>query len=205
VLKFRRLLRIILPVLAVAVAIPSPAHAQFSAGYKFLEAVRKKKGDEVNEALGAPGTNIVNTKDITSGETALHIVTNRRDLTWMSFLLAKEANPNLRDAHGATPLQMAANIGFAEGVDLLISKGARVDEPNNTGETPLISAVHRRDIAVMRALLKAGANPDRSDNSGRTARDYALLEGRSGPLIGEIETNAKPRAARAASTYGPSF
>ena len=206
-LRFRQLRTIILSGLALALVVPAPAQAQFSASYKFLEAVRKKDGNVVNEALGLPGSNIVNTRDITSGESALHIVTNRRDLTWMSFLLAKGANPNIRDVRGATPLQTAANIGFAEGVDLLLSNGARLDEPNNTGETPLISATHRRDIAVMRSLLKAGADPDRADNSGRSARDYATLEGRSSPMLGEIETNAKPRSARAASgrSYGPSF
>jgi ankyrin repeat protein len=58
----------------------------------------------------------------------------------------------------------------------------------------------------MRALLKAGADPDRADNSGRSARDYAALEGRSSPLLGEIETNAKPRGQRTGKpTYGPSL
>ncbi len=205
--SLRQMVRLVMPLAAAALLVPGTAHAQFSAGYKFLEAVKKKDGNVVNEALGEPGTNIVNTRDITSGETALHIVTSRRDLTWMNFLLTKGANPNLRDVHGTVPLQVAANIGFADGVDLLISKGARIDEPNNTGETPLISAVHHHDIAVMRSLLKGGADPDRADNSGRSARDYAMLEGRSGPLIGEIETNAKPRAARGqrSTSYGPSL
>ena len=206
-LRFTKLRALALSLLVVGLMPAVPAQAQFSAGYKFLEAVRKKDGNVVNQALGEPGTNIVNTRDLTSGESALHIVTGRRDLTWMSFLLGKGANPNIRDSRGATPLQTAANIGFAEGVDLLVSKGARLDEPNNTGETPLISATHHRDIAVMRTLLKAGADPDRADNSGRSARDYATLEGRNSPMLGEIETNAKPRAARAArgGAYGPSF
>lgn len=205
--KFRGLVRLILPLLAGALIMPGTAQAQFSASYKFLEAVRKKDGNVVNDALNEPGSNIVNTRDITSGQTALHIVTARRDLTWMTFLLGKNANPNLRDGRGATPLQLAADVGFAEGVDLLISKGARVDEPNSAGETPLMSAVHRRDLAIMRALLKAGANPDRADNSGRSARDYALLEGRTNPMINEIENNTKARAAttQAKPTYGPSF
>ena len=37
--------------LAAAVLAPMPAAAQFSRGYKFLEAVRKKKGDEVQDEL----------------------------------------------------------------------------------------------------------------------------------------------------------
>ena len=202
-----RVLRILVPLLAGAVVMTSPAQAQFSQGFKFLEAVRKKDGNKVEEALNEPGSTIVNTRDVTSGQTALHIVTQRRDLTWMSYLIGKGANVNARDSGGVTPLQLATSLGFMEGMELLVSSKARPDEPNAAGETPLISAVHRRNTGMMRILLKAGADPDRKDNSGRSARDYALMDGRSGPLITEIETNAKPRGERAGGgkVYGPSF
>lgn len=183
-----------------------PATAQFSTGYKFLEAVRKKEGNTVQEMLDVPGTTVVNTRDVASGETALHIVTARRDLAWIEFLVAKGANVNARNGRGATPLQLAVSMGFAEGVESLLAKGARVDEANAAGETPLITAVHRRDTGVMRTLLKAGASPDRADNSGRSARDYATLDGRNSPLLTEIETSAKPKAAgQGRGSYGPSF
>lgn len=189
--------------LAMGVALPGPAQAQFSKSYKFLESVKKKEGQEVTDALAEPGTTIINTRDVSTGETALHIVTARRDTTWISFLLGKGADPNIRDAKGQTPLVVATNLGFVEGMELLIAGGARVDEPNSTGETPLISAVHRRDIAMMRVLLKAGANPDRADSSGRSARDYAKLE-RNDNMLEEINTNAK-KTDNKARTYGPSF
>ena len=181
--------------------------AQFSKSYKFLEAVRKKDGAVVEDALNAPGSQIVNTRDSTSGETALHIVTARRDLTWMSYLIGKGANVNLHDGRGVTPLQTAVLLGFAEGVELLVTQRARIDEPNSEGETPLISAVHRRDTGLMRVLLKAGADPDRADNSGRSARDYALLNGPSNPLVSEITNNAKPHGQHAGPqrSYGPTL
>ncbi|MFY7836702.1 MAG: ankyrin repeat domain-containing protein [Novosphingobium sp.] len=189
--------------LAAATAIP--AQAQFSDSYKFLEAVRKKEGDKVTEALNEPGTQIVNTKDYTTGQTGLHIVTARRDLTWVQFLIAKGANVNARDNRGVTPLVLACEMGFIEGVDELIKSGARIDEANNTGETPLISAVHRKDLALVRMLIKAGANPDRPDNSGRSARDYAMLD-KGSAVLGEIERSAKEAGGAAPKkTYGPSF
>jgi ankyrin repeat protein len=201
------MLRVLVPLLAGAVLLTSPAQAQFSAGFKFLEAVRKKDGNTVEQTLSEPGTTIVNTRDVTSGETALHIVTQRRDLTWMSYLIAKGANVNARDGRGRTPLQLASNLGFVEGMELLVAAHAEVDEPNDAGETPLISAVHRRDMAMMRILLKAGADPDRKDNSGRSARDYARLEGSDSPVMSVIDANAKPREKRAGggAVYGPSF
>lgn len=205
--KFKRFAGVLVPVMGALLAVSMPAHAQFSAGYKFLEAIKKRDGNVVNQMLGEPGTTVVNTRDVSTGETALHLVTARRDLTWMSFLLAKGANPNLRDTRGTTPLVTAANAGFVEGVELLLAKGARVDEPNSAGETPLITAVHRKDTGLMRVLLVAGADPDRADNSGRSARDYALLDGRGSNLVTEIQTSAKPRggATGTARKYGPSL
>jgi ankyrin repeat protein len=192
---------------AALLGVAVPAAAQFSQGYKFLEAIRKKDGNTVQEMLDVPGTTIVNARDVTSGETALHIVVARRDLTWITFLAAKGANVNARNGRGVTPLQLAVGMGFTEGVELLLEKGARVDEPDAAGETPLISAVHRRDTGLMRLLLKAGANPDRADNSGRTAREYASLGGKGNSLLTEIETNAKPKSAagQARGSYGPTF
>lgn len=182
-----------------------PAHAQFSESYKFLEAVRKKDGQKVTDALNEPGTQIVNTRDVSTGESGLHIVTARRDLTWMQFLVARGANVNARDARGTTPLVLACNLGFIEGVEFLLTSGAKVDEPNNTGETPLITAVHRRDLAMVRALLKAGANPDRPDNSGRSARDYAALDGKDSAVANELANTAKGGSGGQKKTYGPSF
>lgn len=180
-----------------------PAAAQFSDGYKFLEAVKKKDGQEVTDLLN-DGATLINTRDITSGESALHIVVNRRDRLWLDFLIARGANVNIRDARGVTPLVLACNINFIEGVETLIAHNARVDEPSDTGETPLIAAIHARNTELMRVLLRAGADPDRADNSGRSARDYAMLEGRTSPLLGVIEREARPRTGQQTPpVYGP--
>jgi uncharacterized protein len=188
-----------------AFALAMPAQAQFSESYRFLEAVRKKEGDKVNDTLNEPGTQVVNTRDKTSGESALHIVTARRDLVWMQFLVGKGANVNIRDARGTTPLVVAVGLNFLEGVEFLLGQGARVDEPDNTGETPLITAVHRRDIGMVRALLKAGGNPDRPDNSGRSARDYAQLDGKGSTMMNELDNAPKAAPGGGKKTYGPSF
>lgn len=200
-------LAMVLALTLAAVVAPAPAAAQFSDSYKFLDAVRKKDGDVVNDMLSKPSTQIVNTRDITTGDSALHIVTARRDLVWIQFIVGKGANVNARNGKGETALEIAAELGFVEAVDFLIGAGARVDETNNTGSTPLIDAVSRRDLEVVRSLLKAGANPDRPDNSGRSARDYALLEGKESPVLAAIDSASKDRgsAKSAHKTYGPTF
>ena len=104
-----------------ALTISAPAHAQFSDSYKFLESVRKKEGDKVVDALAVPGTTIVNTRDSSNGQTALHIMTQMRETTWMRYLIAKGANVNARDFKGVTPLETAVGLGFAEGAQILIT------------------------------------------------------------------------------------
>ena len=189
----------------LASVVPGSAGAQvMSVGYKFLEAVKKKDGEAVEKALADSAT-IINTRDVTTGDSALHLVSQRRDYTWLNFLLYKGANANIRNDRGITPLSIAVGLSWPEGAQLLIDRGARVNDPDNNGETPLVAAVHQRNIELVRLLLKAGADPARADNSGRSARDYAALLGSESSIANEIESSAKAAAKRKQNSYGPSF
>ena len=185
----------------------APVAAQmFSDGYEFLKAVDDRDGDAVTAMLDEPGTTIINTRDLTSGETGLHIVTKRRDELWIRFLTQRGANPNVRDKKGVTPIQIAVTMGFIEGVERLIKAGADIEVADSAGETPLIVAVHRRDIPMIRLLLANKANPDRADNSGRTARDYAELMTANTAVLTEFErADAVRESSGSQENYGPSF
>lgn len=172
-----------------------------SEGHKFLEAVRDREGTVVTQALDAPGNTLATARDMSTGQNALHIVTQRRDLSWIKFMAQRGVDPNTADENGVTPLLVAVQLGFAEGAEALLDAGARVDPTNATGETPLILAVHRRDLPLIRLLVSRGANPDRSDNSGRTARDYAELS-RDASILDELERSEAERGA-AGKVYGP--
>jgi len=194
--------------MASALLLSVPAAAQlYSDGYQFLKAVDEKDGDKVTEMLSEPGSTVVNARDLTSGRSALHIVVERRDVTWINFLGQRGANVNIRDNQGVTPLMLATQMGFVEGAEALVGRGARVDVTNNSGETPLMSAVHSRNTEMMRILLQAGADPDRYDNSGRSARDYARLHGETDVTNDIIQRYEKPADQRESTgtVYGPSF
>jgi ankyrin repeat protein len=192
---------------ALALGLVVPAAAQFqSEGYQFLEAVKERDGDKATAMLSRPGSQIVNTRDITSGDTGLHIAVQRSDLLWVRFLLQRGGDPNIRNKRGLTPLQLATALGFTDGVEALIKGGASVNVADQTGETPLIAAVHAKNVGMVRLLLEKGADPDRNDNSGRSARDYMELMNGNSLLKQEFEAADKKRAeAGTKKDYGPSF
>jgi ankyrin repeat protein len=199
-----RIRQLTIATVAAAMLAAAPAAAQFTESYKFLKAVRDGDGAKVQEALDSPGSTLVNTKDYTSGEAALHIVVKRRDSTWLGFLLGKGAQPDVRDGQGNTPLALASQLGFADGVQQLLSRGAKVDLENAQGETPLILAVHNRDLVTTRLLLTAGANPKKADRiAGKSARDYATEDRRAAAIL-KIIDDAKP-VKPAAKMSGPTL
>jgi ankyrin repeat protein len=190
---------------ALALLLPSVASAQFSDGYNFLKAVKDKDGTKATELIDKPGT-IINTRDVTSGETALHIVVARRDVTWLSFLLGKGANPDLADNKGETPLLDAVQLRFVDGVRFLLAGRASVDKANDNGETALIRAVQLRDIGMVRLLVENGANPDRRDAiAGMSARDYAERDGRTPGLLQALSEAKKGTVVDKAKVQGPSL
>lgn len=195
--------------IAIAAGIAAPSSAQlYSKGYQFLEAVEDRDGDKATEMLNDPGAGrtLVNTRDITTGDTGLHIVTRRRDTLWIRFLLQRGADPNIRNAKGETPLQIATRMNYIDGVEALIKGGADVRVADSQGETPLISAVHQRNHQLVGRLLKEGADPDHNDNSGRSARDYMELMRDNTLLRLEFEkADAERKDKGTDKQYGPSF
>lgn len=182
-----------LALLALSVA-AVPAAAQFSDSYNFLKAVKDRKGEDAEKFINEPGSGsvIINTRDNGTGETALHIVTARRDSTWLAYLLGKGANPNLADKKGVTPLMLATQLGWADGASLLIKVKSQIDATNRSGETALIRAVQLRNAEMVRLLMKAGANPDKQDTvAGYSARDYAAQDGRGSAILAIIESGGK--------------
>lgn len=188
---FKRVIAAALLVVAVPVAAQS-----YSDGYSFLKAVRERDGAKVTELVSEPGTTVINSKDRGSGEGALHIVTRARDFAWLNFIMGKGARLDIQNSQGATPLSIAAQIGWLEGAELLLRYRASVDLANGRGETPLILAVQRRDLAMARLLLSKRADPKKTDSAaGLSAIDYAVRDGaRSAQILKLLQ--APPAAAK---------
>ena len=181
---------------AALVAAPAMAQALATAGYDFIDAVKKSDGTKAIDLLNQHPSGLVDAKD-GDGNTALIIAISRSDDNWTGFLLNKGADPNLAGKGGDTPLIAAARVDFVEAARWLLGLGAKVDADNKMGETPLIVAVQRRDAPLVKLLLDHGANPDKTDAAaGYSARDYAARDSRSREILKMIE-DKKPKAAAA--------
>lgn len=188
-----------------AMIAPGVAQAQFSDSYNFLKAVRDRDGEKATALLAKPGGTVINTRDLKTGETALHIVVARRDPAWLNFMLAKGGKPDLANAQGDTPLMLATQLRWVDGIRVLVANGATIDKPNDNGETPLIRAVQLRDLGTVRLLVSLGANPDKRDTiAGMSARDYAEREGRAAGLTDALAA-AKPVKPANSAVQGPSL
>ena len=184
--------------LIIVALVASPLAAQTaSQGHKFLEAVRKSDNTEVVKFLDQPGQTIVDTRDVTNGEGALHIAVKRGDDVYTRYLLGKGASANLRDGQGATPLLLAVHYSQSGIAEILLGVGANPNLANSSGETPLIRAVQKRDLGMARILVSNQANPDQTDNiAGMSARDYAIKDGRSAAIVKLFDET--PKAAKRA-------
>jgi ankyrin repeat protein len=180
-----RLSRIALVGALALTAVPATAQlVSGSPGYQFLDAVKNEKGSDVEAILAKPGSRIIDTQDPSTGEGALHIVVRRDDSKYLSYLLAKGADPNLKNRQGDTPLLVAVDRGYDDLIPILLKGKANPNLAGDGGQTPLIKAVLRRDEQMVRDLIGGGADPDKRDYlAGKSARDYANGDTRSPGMI----------------------
>ena len=188
--------------LLLAVAVPALAQISFSDGYTFLKAVRERDGATAERILSNPSSNAINIRDQRSGEGALHILARERELGWLGYMLNRGARPDLQDNAGNTPILLAAQIGWREGVERLLIARADPNLANRGGETALIYAVRRNDVPLVRLLVANGANPNQADYvTGSSALDYARQDPRRQGVLRELENAGQPR--RPATVQGP--
>jgi ankyrin repeat protein len=122
-----------------------------------------------------------------SGATAFLRASQSGDVVLMKLLLAHGADPKINTTLNVTPLQVAAGIGWVEGityewsedqtlaaVKMLLDLGLDPNVQADTGRTALHGAAHKGRSAVVQALVDHGAKLD--------VRDYGNTDNRGGKL-----------------------
>jgi hypothetical protein len=121
------------------------------------------------------------------GATAFLRASQSGDLVLMKLLLEHGADPKINTVLNVTPLQVAAGIGWVEGVTfewspqstfeavkLLLDLGVDPNIQSDTGRTALHGAAHKGRPEVVQALVDHGARLD--------VRDYGNTDNRGGKL-----------------------
>ena len=114
------------------------------------------------------------------GQTALLVAARYGRSDILSLLLARGANPNVRDKkYGATPLIWASVGGYTPMVrELLDHEATLEDHGNRSGLTALMSAASNGHGDVVALLLERGAEINARDDNGRTALMWAANRGK---------------------------
>ena len=101
----------------------------------------------------------------------------RGHLKVMRSLLERQADVNLADSGGNSPLIHAAMRGRTDAVRLLLEPGGKVDAASKSWLDPLMAAAWEGHTSVATDLLKRGADATLVNAEGRSARMLAESEG----------------------------
>ena len=129
----------------------------------------------------------------------------KRQVEVIRLLLARKANPSLKDADGNTVVHYAARQRNVDVLKMMLALGVPADARNKDGATPLfVAASDSREPQNVQALIAAGADVNSRDNYGRSV----LAVTRSGEIAGLLEARGAraeapaPPAARPAAAGG---
>lgn len=90
-------------------------------------------------------------------ETALHWTCRKGHEKTARFLIEHGADPNIRNNHGQTPLNLAVLNRYVPLVKLLVENGANVNNKDDLGSIPLNKACYFGNREIMTLLLEHGA------------------------------------------------
>ena len=150
------------------------------------EAVRSGKTGAMR-MLVTSGAHI-NAQDA-KGNSVLHLAAPVQEhQAIIKHLLDNDADSNLRDDHGDSPLHVLISLNRKPEVvqTLLFAGDVDISARNAAGQTPLCLAVQEGRTALIPLLLSKGADIFAADNAGVTPFDYAMKA--RGPVLDAIIT-----------------
>eukprot|EP00005_Dracoamoeba_jomungandri_P002190 CAMPEP_0174254842 /NCGR_PEP_ID=MMETSP0439-20130205/4170_1 /TAXON_ID=0 /ORGANISM="Stereomyxa ramosa, Strain Chinc5" /LENGTH=414 /DNA_ID=CAMNT_0015336705 /DNA_START=37 /DNA_END=1281 /DNA_ORIENTATION=+ len=114
----------------------------------------------------------------------LHVGSICGSVSMVRSLIHKgQADINIKDSLGRSPIILALIHSNFDVVDLLHKSGARVNQPDNMGRTILHHAVIQNNKKMVSVALELGAKVTQKDGNGATALDMAGERGGTGPML----------------------
>ncbi|KAL4885900.1 ankyrin repeat-containing domain protein [Aspergillus karnatakaensis] len=147
-----------------------------------LQLAVKTESDEATVPLLVKNKVDVNTRNIRTGDTALHLAIEWRRARIVLYLLDKGASIEMTNEDGLTPLQLAVKVDNCEAISVLLQRGANVEARSLSGLTALQLAAHEKHWVAFDLLIIGGADINAWNKEGesliheqsRTASSTAL-------------------------------
>lgn len=112
------------------------------------------------------------------GQTGLHISIILGHNAISSYLITNNAEVNVKDAGGSTPLHEAVRYERLDTIDALLVAGVLIDAKDNIGKTPfLLSMLCKNPLDIAKILIKSGAKVTSQDTYGDTIFHIASMAG----------------------------
>ncbi len=133
------------------------------------------------------------------GSSPLHCAAAKGDLDLLALLVrfVRDAELEVVNMQGLTPLALACRKGQPGAVRMLLAAGADALTESPRGITPLACAVEGSDVDCARLLLEAGASPLTPNSRGLSAAGLAERLGRGG-LVQAFNVHSRVRVNLAA-------
>jgi ankyrin repeat protein len=131
----------------------------------------------------APGDNLVPDADKPEDQPLLTVAAcfGVPESPFVAMLLELNAEVDIRDSKGRTPLMYAVELGWGSSIDRLIEHKADVNAADSEGVTVLMHAMGNRHREIVANLLDKGAKINASDSRGRTPLMHAVSGARDDP------------------------
>jgi ankyrin repeat protein len=156
-------------------------------GWNALRWAKNGKSQEVVALLEQAGM-----REGGDADDALLAAVGKKDAAAVGAVLEARADPNTRDARGATPLVIAARNGDVDAVERLLRAGADANATTPAEGTALIVAARLGHAAVIERLAAGGADVRYRDRYSQTALFAAAGNGRQAAVRALLSANADP-------------